>query len=190
MKWDGKRKKMYVYHMRDQWKFTCIIHGPGLSSDECKPLNYLVVSIPQAVLSRNKGRGFHRNKVWTESRAKLYGLTWSWWDNPARQWKWKLSVEYEIHENIDVEVNKYELYKIDKLSLDKNTWHKCAFESEIKIIYDINRPNGMSHILVNKVNNIFGLNFLHDGLNPYKLTKNINSHYYSILHGCMNTLNR
>ena len=34
----GKRRKMYVYHPKDGSKLTCLIHGPGHSSDECKVL--------------------------------------------------------------------------------------------------------------------------------------------------------
>ena len=34
----GKHKKRYVNHPRDQSKLTCIISGPGNSSDECKVL--------------------------------------------------------------------------------------------------------------------------------------------------------
>ena len=36
----GKRKQGYVDHLRYRLKLTCIIHGPGNSSDECKVLNY------------------------------------------------------------------------------------------------------------------------------------------------------
>ena len=38
----------------------------------------------------------------------------------------------------------------------------------------------------NEVNNISEWNLLHDIINPYKLTQNINSRYSTILHGCMN----
>ena len=34
----GKRRKRYVDHLRDRKKYTCLIHGPGHSSDECKVL--------------------------------------------------------------------------------------------------------------------------------------------------------
>ena len=37
----GKRRKRYAYHMKDRSKLTCLIHGPGNSSDECKVLGYL-----------------------------------------------------------------------------------------------------------------------------------------------------
>ena len=35
----GKRKKNCVYHLRDQLKLTCLVHGPGYTTDECKALN-------------------------------------------------------------------------------------------------------------------------------------------------------
>ena len=38
-----------------------------------------------------------------------------------------------------------------------------------------------------KVNNISECNLLHDILNTYKLSKNLISHYYLILHRCTNT---
>ena len=38
-KHSGKRKQRYVDHPRDQSKLTCLIHGPGNSSDERKVLN-------------------------------------------------------------------------------------------------------------------------------------------------------
>ena len=34
----GKLRKSYVYHPKDRSKLTCLIHGPGHSSDECKVL--------------------------------------------------------------------------------------------------------------------------------------------------------
>ena len=39
----------------------------------------------------------------------------------------------------------------------------------------------------NEVNNIAEWNLLYDIINPPKLSKYINSHYYPILYGCMNT---
>ena len=34
----GKRRKMYLDHLNDRSKLTCLIHDPGHSSDECKVL--------------------------------------------------------------------------------------------------------------------------------------------------------
>ena len=44
----------------------------------------------------------------------------------------------------------------------------------------------MTRIHNNEVNNITERNLLHDIINPPKRTKNLNSHYSPILHGCMN----
>ena len=44
----------------------------------------------------------------------------------------------------------------------------------------------MNRIHSNKVNNIYEFNLLHDILNPYKRTKNINIHYSPFLCGRMN----
>ena len=45
----------------------------------------------------------------------------------------------------------------------------------------------MISIHKNKVKNIAKCNILHDIINTPKCTKNLNSHYSSIIHGCMNT---
>ena len=45
----------------------------------------------------------------------------------------------------------------------------------------------MTRIQNNEVKNISECNLLHDIINPSKRTKNLNSHYSPILHGCMNT---
>ena len=39
IKISGKHKKRYVNHPRDKSKLTCLISGPGHSSDECKVLS-------------------------------------------------------------------------------------------------------------------------------------------------------
>ena len=51
----------------------------------------------------------------------------------------------------------------------------------MKIFHEIN------HIHDTRVINIAEFNLLHNILNPSKCTKNINSHYSPILHGCVNT---
>ena len=38
-----------------------------------------------------------------------------------------------------------------------------------------------------EVNNIAKCNLIHNIINPPKRAKNLNSHYSTILHGCMNT---
>ena len=45
----------------------------------------------------------------------------------------------------------------------------------------------MTGINGNKVNKIAECNLLHDMLNTFKRTKKLNKHYYTILHGFMNT---
>ena len=61
------------------------------------------------------------------------------------------------------------------------------FESQLKNITYKKSLNIMNHIHNNKANNISKWNLLHDILNTSKHTKNINRHYYLILHVCMNT---
>ena len=83
-------------------------------------------------------------------------------DEIILQEKKKPGVEYETHENIDDEVNEYDMYKLDKLSPDEKKLHKPAFESKLKIIYDMKRLNNMNHIHDNKVNKIAECNVLHN----------------------------
>ena len=45
----------------------------------------------------------------------------------------------------------------------------------------------MNFIHKKEINKTTELNLPHDILNYSKLTKKLNSHYYTILHGCMNT---
>ena len=80
-------------------------------------------------------------------------------------------MKYESHENIDVEFDEYELYDIDKISLDEKEWRKCVFESKLKKTCDIKIPNGMVCIHKNEVNKRSECNLLHDILNPSKCTK-------------------
>ena len=54
-------------------------------------------------------------------------------------------------------------------------------------IYRIKNYNYMTHIHDNKVNKISECNILHDTINPYKHTKNVNIHHSLILHGRINT---
>ena len=64
----------------------------------------------------------------------------------------KLSVEDETHDNINDEVGKYDLNEIDKTCLDEKKGRKRAFESKLKIIYDMKKPNGMNCIHDKKSN--------------------------------------
>ena len=45
----------------------------------------------------------------------------------------------------------------------------------------------MTCINYKEVKNIYEFNLLHDIINPPKRTKNLNSHYSTIIHVCMNT---
>ena len=47
----------------------------------------------------------------------------------------------------------------------------------------------MNFLHANQVNKRAELNLIHDILNPPKRTNNLNGHYYSIIHGCMNIRN-
>ena len=51
----------------------------------------------------------------------------------------------------------------------------------------VEKRNYMIHIHYKEVNNTAKRNLLHDIINPPKLSKSMNNHYYPILHVCMNT---
>ena len=42
-------------------------------------------------------------------------------------------MKYETYENIDDEVDEYDLYNIDKMSLNEKLLRNCAFERKLKI---------------------------------------------------------
>ena len=60
-------------------------------------------------------------------------------------------------------------------------------EYKNKSSYGNKNRNDMTRMHNNKVRDIAECNLLDDIINPPKRAKNLNSHYYSILHGCMNT---
>ena len=72
---------------------------------------------------------------------------------------------------------------------EKLECHKNAFECELKNTYEIENHNDLMRIHNKKVNRISECNLLHAIINNRKHTINLNSHYYPILHGCMNTIN-
>ena len=90
-------------------------------------------------------------------------------------------MKYKTHENIHDEVDKDDLYKIDKMSHDDKYWQNHAFESKLKYIYDICNQASMTSIHENKVNKIAEWNLQHDIINTSKQTKTSNRHYYPIL---------
>ena len=52
----GKHRKSYVYHLQDISKLTCLIHGPGHSSDEFKVLGDFGSKYSKIGLLRTAGR--------------------------------------------------------------------------------------------------------------------------------------
>ena len=147
----------------------------------------LVISIPNETNFRSLGGILHQKTF--GNKQEVNDIVQHAVDEiiPQETEKENLSVKNETHENIDYEVDEDERYDMDTLSLYKNKWRKRASERKIKYIYDIKILNSMKHINDNEVNNIAEWNLLHDILNPYKHTKNINSHYNPIIHGSLNT---
>ena len=77
----------------------------------------------------------------------------------------------ETHENINFEVNKNKLYKLDEISPDDKYWCRRSFESKIENICDIKWQNGMTFIHTNEVNKMVECDLLHDVPNPSERTK-------------------
>ena len=96
---DGKCGKRYVNHSKDRSKLTCVIHGPGNSSDECKVLGDFGYKYSKRITTKN-----HRQEPATKNKFGMHQ------DNNAivkhavheiiLQENIKLSVKYETHENI------------------------------------------------------------------------------------------
>ena len=97
----------------------------------------------------------------------------------------KVSAKTEAHENIESEIYDNDLYQIDNMSFDdmkENTeQRKRAFKIKLENIYDIEIQKGMTCIHRNKLNKLAECNLQHNILNPPKHTKNLNSHYSTIL---------
>ena len=63
IKRDGIHKKRYVNHPRDQSKLTCLIRGPGHSSDECKVLSYFVSKNTKSRLNKERSQELTLKKI-------------------------------------------------------------------------------------------------------------------------------
>ena len=94
-------------------------------------------------------------------------------------------------EFLDFDYNVNDLYQVDNISIEETKeiiyCHNQEFEYKKKKSYGIKNWNDMTRIHNNEVKIISKCNLLHDIINPPKLTKNLNIHYSTILHGCMNT---
>ena len=131
----------------------------------------LVLSKTREGILNTAGWSLHLRKSSKTARETFYCQTCSWWDHPTRERK--LCVKDKTQDKIDSEVDKDKLYKRNKMSLDEEEWRNCAFESKLKSIYDIKRPNSMNLIHENEVSKITECNLLYDMLNPFKCTKQL-----------------
>ena len=113
----GKRSKRYEYHLNDRSKITCIIYGPGHSSDEYKVLgdfgsNYAKIRPNKdhrhdPATNKNFGRHQDNNDIVQHAVNEIILQ------------KKKITVKDETHKNIDDEVYEDNLYSLDKMSLDE-----------------------------------------------------------------------
>ena len=103
----------------------------------------------------------------------------------------KISAAREAPEVLDSDYDEKNLYQVDKMSLketkEKLDWCKGAFEYKQNNSYGIENINNMTCLHNNEVKNIAECNLLYDIINRPKHGKKLNSHYYHIIHGCMNT---
>ena len=108
---------MYEDHTKDNSKRTCLIHGPGNSSDECKVLGDLGTKYSEIRLIKARENEMIRHAA----------------DQIVLQEKEKLGVKDETYDNIDDEVDKDELYNLDRIIIDENNDASERLKSNSKI---------------------------------------------------------
>ena len=64
------RRKIYVYYPKGKYKPTCLIHGPGHSSDECKVLGGLGSKYSKIRLTKDHGQEPETNKKFNINQEK------------------------------------------------------------------------------------------------------------------------
>ena len=107
----GNSNKRYVNHLKDRSKPTCLIHGPGNSSDECKVLWDFVSKYTKKGLLRNTHNILHieKNGKYQENNVIVHHAV----DEMILQEKEKLHVKDKSHEKIDDKVDEDELYELE-----------------------------------------------------------------------------
>ena len=100
------------------------------------------------------------------------------------------AINHEAPDFFEIDNNENDLYQMENISLNETKeiieLRKRALEYESSYVFE--NLDKMIYIHANEVKDIAECNLLHDIINPPKIAKNINSHYYHILHGCMNTI--
>ena len=110
-------EKWYVDHQKDGSKLTCIVHGPVNSPYECKVLGEFDYKYSRIGPTKD-----HRKEFATKKKFIIQQNNNAIFNHAVNEIILKedkiLSVKYEAHETIDSEVDKDNIYEIDKMSLD------------------------------------------------------------------------
>ena len=112
-KCDDKRNQRYVYHPMDRSKLNCLINVPGNSPDECRVLNDFGSNYTKGKTSKEQSQDPKFN-IFLENRKGKNDMFQHAFDEKILQEKEKLSVKDETHENIDDEIDEYQLYDLEK----------------------------------------------------------------------------
>ena len=109
--------KIHADHPKDRPKPTCLIHGPGHSSDECKVLRDFGSRYAKSRPTKYNGHNLANRNKFNRKKYNNYIVN-SAVDDILLWGKQKLSAEKESHENIESNFDEIGLYQIDNMSLD------------------------------------------------------------------------
>ena len=118
-----KLRKRYVDHLKYRPKLTCLIHGPGHSSYECKFLGdfgYKYSKSRPTKYCRQDPAKMKKCKRQKENNSISQHAV----DQIILKEKSKFSAEDEAQESIYFEINEDDLHEIDNMSIDKKTENK------------------------------------------------------------------
>ena len=113
----GKRRKRYVDHWKDRSKPTCIIHGPGHSSDKCRFLGDLSSRYATKISTKDCGHDNANRKKFNRQK-EMNDIVNSTVDEILTQENNKVSTVKETYENVEYDFDENKLYRIDNMSLD------------------------------------------------------------------------
>ena len=112
----GKRRKIYVDYPKGKSK-TCLVHGTGHSSDECKVLGYFFSKYVKSRSTKDRGHdpisrnNFHRQQENND-------ITNSAVDEILLHENEKISAVKEAPKKVEYGFDENELYQIDNISLE------------------------------------------------------------------------
>ena len=185
----GKRKRINAGHLSDELKGskkTCLFHGPGHSSEECKVLHeYTKKRSAQLTYKDNQGR-YGGNKAAKQSSLRAPQKRWTPWNlmmNPSQERKMeKMQNKKSKSNQADADPSEDgRNYGLDCLNLwepaqDSLSDSKWLLRQSGKIQRAKKRNNSIKR----------ECDVLYNFINPNKRAKRKNSHYSPILQGCMN----